>query len=101
MIILVMKLFLYNSSVYSCHLFLISSASVRSIPFLSFRAAGGRSYPMPPHPRPRAAAGRSNPTPEARGSDRGEQPHVQGALAAWAQEALEELSHVEGQEGRR
>ena len=28
--------FLYNSSVYSCYLFLISSASVRSIPFLSF-----------------------------------------------------------------
>ena len=29
-------LFLYSSSVYSCHLFLIHSASVRSIPFLSF-----------------------------------------------------------------
>ena len=29
-------LFLYSSSVYSCHLFLISSASVRSIQFLSF-----------------------------------------------------------------
>ena len=28
--------FLYSSSVYSCHLFSISSASVRSIPFLSF-----------------------------------------------------------------
>ena len=28
--------FLYSSSVYSCHLFLISSASVRSIPFLYF-----------------------------------------------------------------
>ena len=28
--------FLYSSSVYSCHLFLISSASVKSIPFLSF-----------------------------------------------------------------
>ena len=28
--------FLYSSSVYSCHLFLISSASVRSIPFLPF-----------------------------------------------------------------
>ena len=28
--------FLYSSSMYSCHLFLISSASVRSIPFLSF-----------------------------------------------------------------
>ena len=27
---------LYSSFVYSCHLFLISSASVRSIPFLSF-----------------------------------------------------------------
>ena len=26
----------YNSSVYSCHLFLISSLSVRSLPFLSF-----------------------------------------------------------------
>ena len=31
-----MKIFLYSSSVYSCHLFLISSASVRSIPILSF-----------------------------------------------------------------
>ena len=28
--------FLYSSSIYSCHLFLISSASVRPIPFLSF-----------------------------------------------------------------
>ena len=28
--------FLYSSSVYSCHLFLISFASVRSLPFLSF-----------------------------------------------------------------
>ena len=28
--------FLYSSSVYSCYLFLISSAYVRSIPFLSF-----------------------------------------------------------------
>ena len=28
--------FLYSSSVYSCHLFLISYASVRSIPFVSF-----------------------------------------------------------------
>ena len=42
MIIWVMKIFcfvlfcFYSSSVYSCHLFLISSAYVRSIPFLSF-----------------------------------------------------------------
>ena len=32
----VIKIFLYSSSVYSCHLFLISSASVQPIPFLSF-----------------------------------------------------------------
>ena len=31
---------------------------------------------------------------------REEQPHFQGVMAAGAQEGLEELSHVEGQEGR-
>ena len=36
MLIRVIKVFLYSLSVYSCHPFLISSASVRSIPFLSF-----------------------------------------------------------------
>ena len=41
------------------------------------------------------------PKPEARGGGREEQPHVQGAMAALAQEGLEELSHIEGQEGRR
>ena len=30
-----------------------------------------------------------------------DQPHVQGAMAALAPEGLEELSHVERQEGRR
>ena len=38
------------------------------------------------------------PMPEARGSGREDQPNT---VAAWAQEGLEELSHVEGQEGRR
>ena len=52
---------------------------------------------MPPRPRPGVAAGRSNPTPEARGRGREDQPH---AVAAWAQEGLEELSHVEGQKGQ-
>ena len=37
-IIWVVKIFLYSSSVYSCHLFLISSASVRSITFGPFWA---------------------------------------------------------------
>ena len=36
MIIWVWRYFLYSSSVCSCHLFLIASASVRSIPFLFF-----------------------------------------------------------------
>ena len=36
MVILVIKIFLYSSSVYSFYLFLLSSASVRSIQFLSF-----------------------------------------------------------------
>ena len=46
-------------------------------------------------------AGRSYPPPKARGGSREELPHLQGAVAAQAQEGLEELSHVEGQEGRR
>ena len=37
---------------------------------------------------------------EARGGGWEDQAHVQGAVAAWAQEGLEELSHVKGQEGR-
>ena len=36
MVIWVIKLLFDSTSVYSCYLFLISSASVRSIPFLSF-----------------------------------------------------------------
>ena len=35
-----------------------------------------------------------------RTSEREEQPHVQGAVAAQAQEGLEELLHVQGQEGQ-
>ena len=70
-------------------------------PSLRPGATGGRSYPTPLSPRPRAAAGRSNRTTEARGGGREDQPHIQGALAVWAQEGLEELFHVEGQEGRR
>ena len=38
---------------------------------------------------------------QARGGGREDQPHVQGAVAALVQEGQEELSHIEGQEGRR
>ena len=52
-------------------------------------------------PEARSGGWEEQPTPEARGSGREDQPHVQGAVAARAQEGLEELSHVEGQEGRQ
>ena len=38
---------------------------------------------------------------EFRGGGREEQPHIQGAAAVQAQEGLEELFHVPGQEGWR
>ena len=53
-----------------------------------------------PCPRSGVAAGRSYPTPEARGGDQEEPPHIQGAVTARAQEGLEELSHFGGQEGQ-
>ena len=46
-------------------------------------------------------AERSYPVSEDRGSSREDQPYGQGVVAAWAQEGLEEPSHVEGQEGQR
>ena len=39
--------------------------------------------------------------PEAGSCGREEQPRVQGVVAAWAQQGLEELLHVKGQEGWR
>ena len=54
-------------------------------PSLRSGEAGERRYPTPPKP-------------EARGGSR-EEKHQ--AVAVQAQEGLEELSHVEGQEGRR
>ena len=41
---------------------------------------------------------RSYPLPEVRGSGQEEQPLIQGVVAAQAQEGLEELLHVQGQE---
>ena len=90
----------------------------RSYPTSEVRGRS-REDPMPegrqprgvtPQPRPGAVAesarlqGSRNsreelPMPKARGRE--EQPHLQGALATQAQEGLEELSHVEGQERRR
>ena len=79
-------------------------------PMLEARGGDERSYPTSevrggcreelPH----------DPKPEARGGGREEQPRprpgatmrgVTWTVAVWAQEGLEELSHIEGQEGRR
>ena len=73
---------------------------------------GQRPRGVTPRPRSGAAAesarlqrhrnGREElPKSEARGGGQEDQPHVQGAVAVRAQEGLEELSHAEGQEGRR
>ena len=84
----------------------------------------GQGRPEGDTPRPRSgAAGRSHLAPEARGGDPEEPPQARGqgrqlggathvagqsqwpggaslgAVVAQAQEGLEELSHVEGQEG--
>ena len=73
----------------------------KSYPMSEVRGGGQEEIPHAPSPRPGAVGERSYPTPEAKGSGREEQPHVQGAVAARAQEGLEELSHVEGQEGQQ
>ena len=46
-------------------------------------------------------AERSYPVSEVKGGGWEEPPHAQGAVAALAQEGLEQLSHVESQEGRQ
>ena len=74
---------------------------------------GQGQKPGGPHAQ-RAVTKRSYPTSEVRGSGqecqaaraqelprRATQAPVQGVVAVQAQEILEELSHVEGQEGRR
>ena len=53
-------------------------------------------------PRPRPGASHKGATPcRGQGHGRKEPPHAQGVVAARAQEGLEELSHVEGQEGQQ
>ena len=47
------------------------------------------------------AVERSYPVSEVRGGGLEELPNVQEAVAAWAQEGVEELFHVQGQEGRQ
>ena len=77
-------------------------------------AAPGRSYPIPqargqgrrlggattrPKPEARGGGQEEQPTPEATGSGQENQPDVQGAVAAGAQEGLEELSTLKVRKG--
>ena len=74
----------------------------RSYPASEVRGGGQEEISHAPSRRPGAQEELPHgPMPKAKGGGREDQPHVQGALAAWAQEGLEELSHDEGQEGRR
>ena len=66
------------------------------VPGCDHAGTAERNYPMS---EVRGRNERSYPTSEARGGGQEDQPRVQGAMAAQAQEGLEELSHVEGQEG--
>ena len=66
------------------------------IPSLRVRGGGQEELPHAPTPKARGGGREEQPTPEARGGGQEDQPHVQGAVAAPAQEGLEELSHVEG-----
>ena len=54
------------------------------------------------YPRSEVRGGGQEELPHTRGQglQLEEQPHVQGVVAALAQEGLEELFHVQGQEGR-
>ena len=66
----------------------VSGSDERSYPLTEVRGGGLEELPHAPKP-------------EARGGSREGQPHAQGAMAARVQEGVEELSHVEGQEGRQ
>ena len=76
-------------------------AAKRSYPVSKVRGGDERSYPTSEVRGSGQEELPHSPKPEARGGGREELPHVQGAVAAWAQEGLEELSHVEDQEGQQ
>ena len=62
---------------------------------------GGAAERSDPASEVRGSDERSYPVSEVRGGSPEDQPHAQGAMAVQAQEGLEELFHVQGQEGWR
>ena len=84
------------------------AAAKRSYPTAEVRGSGWECQAATSQEQPRGAtprlrsgatAERSYTANDVRGHGWEDQPHVQGAVVAWAQEGLEELCHVEGQEG--
>ena len=73
-----------------------------SYPTSEVRGSGLECQAAMAQERPRGATLRLRPgaVPEAWGCGQEEQPHTQGVVPVQAQEGLEELSHIEGQEGR-
>ena len=85
-------------------------AAERSYPVSEVRGGSGKElpcvrgqgwWPRVPGCDSAGAVERSYPQPEARGGSWEELPHVQGVVAERVQEGLEELLHVQSQEGQR
>ena len=76
-------------------------AAERRYPASEVRGGGREEIPYAPKPEARGSGWEEQPRARGQGGGREVQPQVQGAVAARVQEGLEELSHVEGQEGRR
>ena len=65
------------------------------------RGDGREELPHAPKPEAKGGGGKEQPHDQGWCGGREDQPYIQGAVAARAREGLEELSHIEGQEGRR
>ena len=74
-----------------------SEGQQRRVPGCEGAGIAERSYPAS---EVRGSGQEELPHAGGQGLRREDQLHIQGAVAAQAQEGLEELSHVEGQEGR-
>ena len=82
----------------------VKGGDERSYPASKVRGGGREELLHTPTPEARGGGWEElpqAPTPEARGGGREDQPYLQEAVTVRAQEGLEELSHVEGQEGRQ
>ena len=69
----------------------------RCYPASEVRGGGWEELPQTPKPEARGRSQEEQPTPEARGGEERSYPEP----ARREQEGLEELSHIEGQEGQQ